>query len=180
MTLRVVTPLFLAFWQTSIMCSTIPSALSYLPLPGNVSHALHRVWEVPAPVPHWHVAHHALHDLRGHLLRHVPRPRHQPHPESWQQQETVPGKGKRYIINLQDSHLRLFKWFDSKKIFFWTFLLLLRYRDALRKVSFFVKSFCEVFPSLYWIRVNQWSNCKILIEEETLWKLINTFYKKKL
>lgn len=178
MTLRVVTPLFLAFWQTSIMCSTIPSALSYLLWPGNVTHAVYWVREVSAPIPHWHVAHHALHDLRGHLLCHVPRPRHQPHPESWQQQETVPGKGKSYYSYTL--------WVDcpsdltAKNVFFWKILLLLKSRDALRKVSFFVKSFCEVFLSLYWIRVNQWSNCKILIEEETLWKLINTSYKKEL
>lgn len=48
----------------------------------DVAHAVHRVWSVSTSVAHRHVAHDALHDIRSHLLRPLPRSRHQPHTES--------------------------------------------------------------------------------------------------
>ena len=63
-------------------------------IPGHVAHALYRLREVSPPVPHGHVAHHAQHDQRRHLLRHVPGPRHQPHTEPRLFPPTVPGEGK--------------------------------------------------------------------------------------
>lgn len=47
---------------------------------GDVSHAVHRVRSVPAAVADGYVADDAVHDLRRHLLRTVPRSRDQPHP----------------------------------------------------------------------------------------------------
>ena len=51
------------------------------PFQGHVSHALYWLWAFPAPEPDRHVAHNALHDQRGHLLRNVLGPCNQPHSE---------------------------------------------------------------------------------------------------
>lgn len=47
---------------------------------GDVAHAVHRLRAVSAAVAHGHVAHHAVYDLGSHLLRALPRSRHQSHP----------------------------------------------------------------------------------------------------
>lgn len=63
------------------------------PVQGHVAHAVYRLRPVSAAVSDWHVAHHAVHGQRGHLLRHVPGPRHQSDSEPGLVPETVPRKG---------------------------------------------------------------------------------------
>lgn len=93
------------------MCTTSKQSQKPIKLPGGflvgaillgviqgyVSHALHRVWSFSTSVSHWHVADHVVHDLRGHVLRPLPRSRHQSHPESWLLPKAISWKGKKVI-----------------------------------------------------------------------------------
>ena len=72
------------------------------PVQGHVPHAVHRLRPLPAAVADGHVAHDALHDQWGHVLRNVPRPRHKPHPESRFLQETVQREGAFAVCNLYE------------------------------------------------------------------------------
>lgn len=52
----------------------------FRPVQGHEPYAVYRV-RTPGPGEHvWYLAHYAQHDRGSHLLRHVHRPRHRPHP----------------------------------------------------------------------------------------------------
>ena len=63
-------------------------------LQGHVPHVVYWIRALPASEPHRSVAHHDLHDLRGHLLRPFHRPRHQPHPVAGLIPPPVPRAGR--------------------------------------------------------------------------------------
>ncbi|CAG9813148.1 unnamed protein product [Phaedon cochleariae] len=84
---------FLGGYQR-ITGSLLAGAVLMGPVQGHVAHAVHRVRPLSPAVAHRHVAHDALDDLRSDVLRALPGPRHQPHPESGLVKAAVPRKGE--------------------------------------------------------------------------------------
>lgn len=60
-------------------------------------HVVYWVWRSGSRGDDWCVAHHAQHDRRRHLLRHVHRPRHCSHPVTGLLATAVPGKGETWL-----------------------------------------------------------------------------------
>ena len=65
-----------------------------VPLQGNVSHAMHRLWAISSSVNDGHVAHLSFDDQRGHLLCTFPRTHDKSHSVIRFFQETVQRKGE--------------------------------------------------------------------------------------
>lgn len=63
-------------------------------LQGHESHAVHRLRRSGSGGNDGRLAHHAQHDRGRHVLRHVHRPRHGPHPVPGLVAPTISGEGK--------------------------------------------------------------------------------------
>lgn len=81
----------LFFARTGIL---LAGAVLVGPIQSHVAHAVHRLRPVPTAVAHRHVADDAVDDQRSHLLRPLPRSRHQSHSEPRLFATSVPRKGK--------------------------------------------------------------------------------------